>query len=71
MVKTTTDILQDRARMILDDGKNHDPEALKWANGLLQTTVDALIADGFTLREISLGAVPRSQATFAKARPGL
>jgi hypothetical protein len=57
--------------MILSDGRTHEEKVLKWANSMLKTTIDDLINEGFTLREISLGAVPRSQATFAKARPGL
>jgi hypothetical protein len=70
-VINTTDILKDRAKMILTDGRDHDAAAIYWANNMLKTIVDVLISEGFTLREISLGAVPRSQATFAKARPGL
>jgi hypothetical protein len=70
-VKTTTDILKNRAKMILTDGRKHEAATIYWANNMLETTTEVLITEGFTLREISLGAVPRSQAGFAKVRPGL
>lgn len=58
--------LEQRAKMILNDGRDHAKQAIEWANNMLHitrpTSSEELLASGFSLRELSLGAEPCNAA---------